>query len=156
MALAAENRSGRHHHLHAGVTEASAAVPWSAALPVLVADSAEDGMWNRGPAHFGLPFRGCPIYFSRITSGPLTQGREGEDACLILCYPNYWSNYFQQHNGTDYILNQWIQFGAEFACSFCDVFFPIFTEKVFEKTLFTILIWNLFFNWSITRKKCSG
>lgn len=60
MAAAAENRSGRHHHLHAGVTEASAAVPRSAALPVLVADSAEDGMWNRGPARFGSPSEALP------------------------------------------------------------------------------------------------
>lgn len=80
-------------------------------LPVPAADSAGNGMWNLGPAHFGLPFRGCPIYFSwssehRITSALLTQSREDEDSCLILCYPNYWSNYFHQHNGTDYILNQ--------------------------------------------------
>lgn len=77
-------------------------------VPVLRADSAENGMCSLGPAHFLLPFGGCPIHCScsreqRTTSASVTQSRADEDRCLILCYLEYQSNYFQQHNRTDYI-----------------------------------------------------
>lgn len=137
-----------------------AAVPWSAAPACHCSRHSRECDVESGTNTLPAPLQRLshPLQLEQRVENHIctSNSREDEDVCLILCYPNYWSNYFQQHNWTDYILNQWIQFGVEFACSFCDVFFPIFTGKMYEKTLFIILIWKLSFNWSIIRKKCSG
>lgn len=149
MATAAENRSDtivfllefpRRWQLSHGLLH----------MPVLRADWAGSRTWNLGPTRLLLPFGGCPVRCScsreqRATPASVTPSRADEDVWLILWYLMYQgNNYFQQHSRTDYILNQWIQFVVEFAYSFYDVFFPIFTGKINKKALFIILITKLF------------
>lgn len=59
-----------------------------------------------------------------------------EDICHILCCPSCWSNYFQQHSRTNYILHLQIQPGVEFTSTFfCCIFSHIYMKNTWENII---------------------